>query len=196
MFLWFRFCWQRKRLSPLWSSKGNNVVVVVPQKKTEGSTKPDPPKSQVITPKIEPLKPIQIPKDIGDERLKQLESPETVELIKTFEIPDKLNGDQPDGSGVSSEKKEAVPKPPEPKPVVKPEPKTPPQPQEMPPASPEKPKRPPSNVMDPQTFGGMKPKAEPLKDMKDATKAFLAEEHDSGQPRSNKRYSKNRPKNQ
>lgn len=154
------------------------------------STTNDPPKVAPPTPVIpedrpvkpsnvplKPVEPIQIPKPNEDERLKQLESPETVELIKTFEIPDPV-----------TEKPEAPAKQPTPPIVaVKPQPIVMPEPVKPVTSDPS------DSLFNPagqQTQTDKKTN----KGIKEATTDFLAQEHD--QPKkSSKRYTKSRQKN-
>lgn len=126
---------------------------------------------------LKPVEPIKIPKENPneDERLKQLESPETVELIKTFEIPDHVN-DKPE--------KVANPQPPlpaSPVVVVKPQPVVAPEPPKVAP-------------VDPMASLVQQEGNKPTKDLKEATADFLAQEY-SQPKRSSKRYTKSRQKN-
>lgn len=203
IFLPFYFARQRKRLncpSHLWSQNnaqtnppaGPSTIkeagkdpaqVIVPQK-------PEPPKPlepvvKAPSTPLKPVDPIQIPKENpNEERLKQLESPETAELIKTFEITDSLNG-----SGGSPKEKSPTPEPPVP--VVSPIVAVKPQPV----VAPTPPRKDPSPA-DPSSLFGPSPLSPPAptKDIKEATTDFLAQEF--GQPKkTSKRYTKSRQKN-
>lgn len=143
-----------------------------------------PPKSP-----LKPVKPIVIPKDTPneDERLKQLESPETVELIKSFEIPDPVTPVSEPAAKPAPPTKAPTPPPVavKPQPVVIPEPEQKPQPQ----------RDPTDALFSPPAQQQQKPgDAQPAKDIKEATTDFLAQEY--GQPKkTSKRYTKSRQKN-
>lgn len=183
---------QRKRVNcpaHLWSPK-NAQTTPTPVPKTgddQGTASKVPEKAEDKPTKmpnspLKPVEPIQIPKPNEDERLKQLESPETVELIKSFEIPDPVT-DKP-----SEPEPVATPEPPVKPPVVavKPQPIVVPEP-------PKKSTDPTDSLFSPPTTQDQGNK-QPAKDIKEATSDFLSQEFN--QPKkSSKRYTKSRQKN-
>lgn len=178
---------QRKRVTcpaHLWSSScpTKGVQATSPNDDVPAATPPKEdhrPKGPSSVP-LKPVAPIQIPKDNAneEERLKQLESPETVELIKTFEIPEK----------VTEPVKEPTPEPPakQPSPAVV---AGNPQPEVVPD---EEPKR--AGPTDPSALFGPGPQQKLNKDIKEATSEFLSQEF-SQPKKSSKRYTKSRQKN-
>lgn len=132
---------------------------------------------------LKPVQPIHIPKDTpNDDRLKQLESPETVELIKTFEITDPVTPPSEPEPAPKPVPKEPTPPPPvvagKPQPIVTPN--------KVPTAD-------PTDAM----FSPPKPQQQQdkreKKDIKEATSDFLAQEF--GEPKkTSKRYTKSRQK--
>lgn len=196
-------CPTRKRVNcpaHLWSSSPSCVKGgPAAQTPSTNTTKPDPAKKTPPTvadqskappqpqPPLKPVEPIQIPKEAptpDDERLKQLESPETAELIKTFEITDPLNG----GGATTPPNVPAKEPTPEPPPPAK-EPERPP----VVVAKPEPVIAPPEPVRTnaPEEPFGV-PEA-PKKDIKEATSDFLAQEF-SQPKKTSKRYTKTRQK--
>lgn len=176
---------QRKRVNcpaHLWSAScpAKGAQTLSPSSKNDDPpAAATPPKGPTSSVPLKPVEPIQIPKDnpIDEERLKQLESPETVELIKTFEIPEKVN----------EPVKEPTPEPPviQPSPpvvAVKPQPVVVPE---------EEPKR---VETDPSALFGPGPQQKLNKDIKEATSEFLSQEF-SQPKKSSKRYTKSRQKN-
>ena len=153
------------------------------------STRPGKSADPVAKPSTVPLTPIEIPKEnpVEDERLKQLESPETAELIKTFEITDPVVEKPSEPEVVSPPKPVATPSPPTPPVVVQ---------KEEPVAPPvaEPPKKAP--VTDPTESLFSPPPTQntnPAKDLKEATTDFLAQEFNQPKKQS-KRYAKSRQK--
>lgn len=187
----------------LWSQKNAQTTPVTPANDPQGGggTRAKVPeassedKSKKVP--LKPVEPIQIPQDNPkeDDRLKQLESPETVELIKTFEITDPV----PDKPPSEPIKLPATPEPPAKLPTppvvvaVKPEPIVAPVPT---PAPVDPPKKAPATDPTDSLFS---PPAQEQgnkanKDIKEATSDFLAQEFN--QPKkSSKRYTKSRQKN-